>query len=476
MSYRATDRQDFCSSFQSMQFFMASHIPLFLRGLLVICLFLPPAETLANPSEGMAAPALSVSTPRFLSYENLFDRKIAPSAIEASLMDSDRRLNRQFQVPNDLKESVRFWLRIYTEFTTQHVVIYDSKHPEIIYEVLDFRGLSKLAKGRMHYEITVKQQVNATVKRYRKALNYLAKNASADSILGQFKQEITNIRSALAQSKHKHGLSELAHNLRSQTGQRDNIVKGLMSAEIFFPKMEKIFEKTGTPKELTRLSLVESSFNLEAKSRVGAAGVWQFMRNPGGKFLLIEPHGHIDERLSPLKATWAAALLLKENYQRFRNWPLTITAYNHGLRGLKRVKSSESEDFGKIAHLFKHCKTRSPLGWAARNYYSEFLAVLHAETYRKLFYGEPPSTHLWMIQYTKIAKPISIDAFTSTTGISPIDFRILNPDVQTHTQTLPAGFLVATRSQNENFDALFARKRSKTTQTSLGITYKIKSS
>lgn len=450
-----------------MHFFMAYTIPRFLRTLpgfkpgprltlfILISLSLPSAVALATPSdEG------SVSS-SFLSYENLFDREVSSSAINTSLMDSDRRLNRQFQVPKDLQESVRFWLRIYTEFTTQHVVIYDSKHPEMIYEVLDFRDLSKLAKSRMQYELTVKQRVNATVKRYKEALDYLAKNPTADSISGKQKEEIANIRSALAQSKHKHSLSVLAHNLRSQTGQRDNILRGLMSAEAFFPKMEKIFEKAGTPKELTRLSLVESSFNLEAKSRVGAAGVWQFMRNPGGKFLLIDSHGQIDERLSPLKATWAAALLLKENFQRFRSWPLTVTAYNHGLRGLKRIKKSESEDFGKIAHLFNHCETRSPLGWAARNYYSEFLAVLHAEAYRKLFYGELHPTDLWMIQYTKITRPISIQAFTSTTGISPIDFRILNPDIQSRTQTLPAGFLVATRSQNENLDALFHRKRTK---------------
>jgi len=64
------------------------------------------------------------------------------------LRDADARIGRDFPHPAQLKESVTFWLRIYhTEFTTQHVVVFDDRHPEIVYAVLDFRELAKTARN-----------------------------------------------------------------------------------------------------------------------------------------------------------------------------------------------------------------------------------------------------------------------------------------------------------------------------------------
>lgn len=45
--------------------------------------------------------------------------------------------------------------------------------------------------------------------------------------------------------------------------------------------MATIFRDEGLPVELTRLPFVESSFNLFARSKVGASGIWQFMKSTG---------------------------------------------------------------------------------------------------------------------------------------------------------------------------------------------------
>ena len=100
------------------------------------------------------------------------------------------------------------------------------------------------------------------------------------------------------------------------------------------------------------MPLVESSFNVRARSRYGAVGLWQFMRSTGRRYLRIGRG--IDERMDPLESTRAAARLLKENYEHFGNWPLAITAYNHGRRGILRaVREVGSRDLSEIIQRYE---------------------------------------------------------------------------------------------------------------------------
>jgi membrane-bound lytic murein transglycosylase D len=43
----------------------------------------------------------------------------------------------------------------------------------------------------------------------------------------------------------------------------------------------------------------------------------------------------IDQRMDPIIASDAAARLLSLNFEKLQSWPLAITAYNHGLSGMK---------------------------------------------------------------------------------------------------------------------------------------------
>lgn len=80
----------------------------------------------------------------------------------------------------------------------------------------------------------------------------------------------------------------------------------------------------------------------------------------------------VDERISPLKATKAAAKLLRRNYRKFKSWPLAITAYNQGLGNInKAVKKLKTKDIGVIIQKYKS----KSFGFAGRNFYSEFLAA-----------------------------------------------------------------------------------------------------
>ena len=74
--------------------------------------------------------------------------------------------------------------------------------------------------------------------------------------------------------------------------------------------MELLFARE-VPKELTRIPLVESSFNNNAVSRVGAVGVWRSPGDSAREYLTVNNKLGIDERLSPFKSALAAAKMLK---------------------------------------------------------------------------------------------------------------------------------------------------------------------
>jgi membrane-bound lytic murein transglycosylase D len=232
-------------------------------------------------------------------------------------------------------------------------------------------------------------------------------------------------------------------------------MKGLLAAETFLPRMERIFISMGLPPELTRLSLVESSFDLRAYSRTGAVGVWQFMPNTGRRMLMISPSYGIDERLSPFKSTAAAARLLRQNYAQFKNWALAVTSYNHGLRGLTRFRKSKSAlGFSKIARIFDPCSKGSPLGWAGRNYYAEFLAMVHAEAYRDLFYGEVPAVPSRPVVFQRIKKRITPLMLAMENGVSLQRLRQSNPDIRNINGRLPVGFWVAVPGASDDFSGI----------------------
>jgi len=387
------------------------------------------------------------------SESNLHYPVINPKAHDLALADADSLISPEFHVPKEIYSSVAFWLKIYTEYSTQQMVLFDQNHPEIIYEVLDFRELSKTARNRIVYEIVSKKRIKKTFALYRAAFQKLAKNKKIKNP----SREEAIILERLRLIKHKHSMAELSKNMRIQTGQRDNIVKGLLAAETYFHRIETLFQNTGIPVELSRLSLVESSFNLASTSRVGAVGVWQFMPTTAKSYLTLDKSLHVDERISPLKSSLAAARLLKANFNIFDNWASAVTAYNHGMRGLPKKGDPDSK-YEKTLKMFSLCAGgsevkkphRSPLGWASKNYYSEFLAILHAEAYRKLFYGEPPVQELQPIAFKRLESKTSAAALAKNLGIKPLEFKMLNPDILNLNTPLPKGFWFAVPAQEDD--------------------------
>ncbi len=100
-------------------------------------------------------------------------------------------------------------------------------------------------------------------------------------------------------------------------------------SDFYFPIFEQILGANNLPLELKYLPIIESALNTTAVSRMGAAGLWQFMIATGRMYGL-EINTLVDERLSPIKATHAAARFLKDLYSIYGDWHLVIAAYNCG--------------------------------------------------------------------------------------------------------------------------------------------------
>jgi hypothetical protein len=247
----------------------------------------------------------------------------------------------------------------------------------------------------------------------------------------------------------------MATSIKSMKGQRDPIVQGLLNGEEYFPKMEKLFIQAGVPVELTRLCLVESSFNIKAGSKVGASGIWQIMPRVGKQYLKMDEEKEIDERLSPLKSSIAAAKLLKFNYKYLGSWILAVVSYNHGFKGLPRLKP-HSYHFSKIAHLFHPSgKKKEVLGWASKNYYSEYLAILHASMYAKQIYGDLPETPSHRpFEFEKLTSAKTALDFIQEKKMSAVDFRAYNTDIQDLRKPLVTGLWLAFPGKNQNFQEL----------------------
>ena len=241
------------------------------------------------------------------------------------------------------------------------------------------------------------------------------------------------------------------------------MLTGLAAADPYLQKMELLFAREGLPKELTRIPLVESSFNNNAVSRVGAVGVWQFMGDSAREYLTVNNKLGIDERLSPFKSALAAAKMLKRHQRVLGSWAATVTSYNHGIRTFLKVAPELKKRNLTAVALLAPCVKKSKkgralpsLGWASRNYYPEFLALVHAEAYRDRFYGNRQGqvVDLKPIVFDRLKTPESARALCARRGVLVEEFRILNPDVTLLDQRLPSGFWVALPGEQDDFGGL----------------------
>jgi LysM domain./Transglycosylase SLT domain. len=259
-------------------------------------------------------------------------------------------------VPDILKDNVTFWKKIYTEVSLREGVLHDMDYPLVIFKKLSLDQTSGWSNSR--FIENQKTLIASSLKNIE---------TQPESTWTDDEKAIAKLYKDLTPS----GAIADAHNrVRFQLGQKERFRLGLERSTGYLDTIRSIFGQYHVPMRLAYLPHVESSFNSEAYSKVGAAGLWQFMRSTGKLFLKV--NYLVDERRDPILATFAAAKLLLGNYQEIQSWPLAITAYNHGLNGMKRaVETTGSRDISVIINNYA-----SPsFQFASKNFYACFLAA-----------------------------------------------------------------------------------------------------
>jgi len=313
----------------------------------------------------------------------------------------------RFPVLPGLERSVEFWKQIFTRFSTGEVVFHDPQDPLRIY------GVAAIPEG---------EQARAAIEAER------------------------------ARIMAEHELAEEDGRVRAQRGVREKFLTGLKLSGRYLAQMQKIFREEGVPVELTYLPMVESSFNVHARSSAGAVGMWQFMPETGKRFLRVSDA--VDERKDPFASTRAAARLLKENYRILGAWPLAITAYNHGAEGIARgVAAVGSRD---LVDLIRHYQSPS-FGFASKNFYAEFLAVLEIMENREQHFPRVAIERPLALKEIEIQRPLAVQPLLRPLGITREQFFDWNPAISSSVAVLPAGYRV--RLPSSTAERLLAAKR-----------------
>jgi peptidoglycan lytic transglycosylase D len=311
--------------------------------------------------------------------------------------------------PPALERDVHFWIRVYTEVDTNGGFLHDQYNLAVVYDTLRF---APNASPRERERI-----VDQARNRYVAALRRIA--AAGDSPLSEDDQRVKDMWGAEGTPSR---LKEATEDIRFQLGQADRFRAGLIRSGAWETHIAETLANLGLPPDLAVLPHVESSFNPAAYSKVGAAGLWQFMRSTGRRYMRID--SAVDDRLDPFRSTEAAAQLLAYNYRILGTWPLALTAYNHGAAGVRHAKETLGTD--DIVKIVRQYNGRT-FGFASRNFYVSFLAALEVDHNPEKYFG--PIERQSEAKFQEVVVPgfVSIGSLERATKIDENKLRTLNP-------------------------------------------------
>ena len=337
--------------------------------------------------------------------------------------------NPLFPQPAALKPDIDFWTRVYTEISTRQGFIHDNAKLGVVYETVNIDGLGPKQR---------KKRIESVKKRYLKILKKLASGARSN-LSAQEKRVLNLWPKGVSNGELKRAQSRI----RFQLGQSDKFKEGLVRSGRWRPFILKTLKDMGLPEEIAALPHVESSFNPKAYSHVGAAGMWQFMRSTGRRFMKV--NHVVDERLDPFVSSVAAARLLQQNYKTTGTWPLAMTAYNHGAAGMRRAARQVGTT--DITTVLRKYRSRT-FKFASRNFYVAFMAAVNIRKNPKKYFGDirydkPEQNHR-----IKLASYMSAKDVAKHMGISVSKLKTLNPalrpNVWSGNKYVPKGYSVRT--------------------------------
>ena len=195
-----------------------------------------------------------------------------------------------FAHPPELEQDVRFWIRVYTEVTTDQGLLHDDWNLGLVYEVLRFDPATSPSQ-RERRVAEAKARYSGLLKRFA---------AGETDNLTPHEQRILH---AFGSNPSPRDFRDAIDRIRFQLGQADRFHEGLIRAAVWEKQIARTLTQHGVPAEIAKRSAllisagVSSSGSakgsgMEAKVRAGRA------RRKGAKNALpIAP----DSAISPLR-------------------------------------------------------------------------------------------------------------------------------------------------------------------------------
>src|SRR3981081_3658868 len=311
--------------------------------------------------------------------------------------------------PPQLERDVQFWIRVYTQIDTNAGLLHDQYNLGVVYDTLHFAPNTTPAERE--------RQVDQARERYGAALHRIAD--AADAPLSDDDPRIRGLGGAESTAAR---LRSAIDDIRFQLGQADRFRAGLIRSGAWETHIEETLANLGLPAELAVLPHVESSVNPAAYSKVGAAGLWQFMRSTGRRYMRID--SAVDDRLDPFRSTEAAAQLLAYNYRVLGSWPLALTAYNPRTAGVRRAKETLGTD--DIVRIVRSYSSRT-FGFASRNFYVSFLAALEVDHNPEKYFGAAQRQSEVRFQEVQVPAYVPMATLERALKIDADRLRALNP-------------------------------------------------
>ena len=343
-----------------------------------------------------------------------------------------------FKVPVGLEKAVNFWVDIYTKYPTTQGVIHDSENIDLIYEVVDFKEIEKnLSVSGREKEKAKKKLVNDAKERASDLLRRLDQNPSFASLSAQEKRIWEYMKNINDPEKFRDANDK--NRLRFQLGQSDRMKKAIYFSGRYLEEFEQIFRQEKLPIELTRLVFVESSFNVLARSKVGASGLWQIMPSVARPLKMI--NANVDRRNDPWEATRLAAKIFTGNYKLLGEWPLAVTGYNHGPNGMKKM--CEKYKTKNLVEMVQNIRSKKSFGFASRNFYASFMAALQVEKKAKTYFPDIQWSEKLRSATYKVPAALAYDQLAKVFDNDIGQINIFNPHLTSKVKTklgqIPAG-------------------------------------
>jgi membrane-bound lytic murein transglycosylase D len=312
---------------------------------------------------------------------------LSPAGVIAESQLSNRS---PFPVPTGLESSVDFWKKVFTEYSLSQLIYFDALDMSKIYEVNDVGE-----GGRSNEYLNAER----------------ARVAAANGV------DIERVK--------------------TQRGVKERTAAGLKRSGRYIAQIQQIFRDRDLPPELTYLPIVESSYDIYARSSVGALGIWQFMPRTGREYMRVNTA--IDERRDPFESSRAAAAYLKQAYEFLGSWPLAITSYNYGQGGIARaVAEVGSDNLVDLIQRYNHPNW----GFAPKQFYAEFLAAVEIGTNLNKYFPDLELDASVEIKEVELSSTTALASVITSSGLSRDEFLGWNPALGTATRVVPAGYRV----------------------------------